>query len=93
MCGSEPTSGSSAAVRSAIARTSSFGSLPEASQRTIPVHECPPCSIASRTYQEYRHTSGRSAAIVNSGVRCPGASSAITAFCSGGRYVTRWLLM
>ncbi len=80
-------------MRSAIALTSSFGSLPDASQRTIPVHEWPPCNMASRTYQEYRQTSGRSAAIVKSGVRCPGASSAITTFCSGGRYVTRWLLM
>ena len=79
-------------MRSAIVLTSSFGSLPDASQRTTPVHSGRR-SIARRTYQEYRQTSGRSAAIVNSGVRCPGASSAITTFCSGGRYVTRWLLM
>ena len=41
-----------AAVRSAIVRTSSFASRPEASQRTMPVHECPPWSIARRTYHE-----------------------------------------
>jgi len=53
------------------------------------VHEGPPRGMARRPYPEKRRYSG----IVNRGVRCPGASSAITAFCSGGRYVTRWLLM
>ena len=40
-----PPSGSKAAVRSAIVAACSFGSCPDVSHRTMPVHECPPSSI------------------------------------------------
>src|SRR2546426_6265266 len=87
--GSEATSGNTAAVRSARRITSAAGSCALASHRTIPDHAWPPWTFASRTYHEYR----RYSEMVNNGVRCRGPSAATTALRSGGRYVTRWLLI
>jgi len=68
--GSEPTIGRTAAVRSAIRLTSSFSSRPDASHRTMPVHEWPPAaSQGARTTRSGTRRPIRR--IVNSGVRCP----------------------